>query len=144
MTVLADISQLAPVGIILLMTGITVARGFAVFFIALVTTVAGQLTMTAQQFEIGLTVIEGFGVEHHDPLLAPLVIGMTVPALVAQFRLQPAMEALLAFDIAFDFGMIVAGETTIHLAVLFQCLVTLLAFLLEPCMTFDQFTRHQQ
>jgi hypothetical protein len=69
---------------------------------------------------------------------------MAVPALVAHLGLQPAMEALVVFDIAPDVRVVMAGKTTLRLIVFFQGLVALFAILFEGCMTFDQISRHQQ
>ena len=87
-------TESAAVFVVLLVAGHAFRRCCAKLLAGRVTVAAGDLgaRVPATQREIGLAVIERSSVERRDIHVAPLMLGMTAPAiLVAQASVKPAM-----------------------------------------------------
>ena len=128
--------------VILLVAVVAIAWRIAVFLSRLVAVRALDLLfqMTALERVIGFVMVE-FGVVEFIYLgVAPLVIGMTVFALLA--RLHATMKTALFGEVLAYF--LVAIGTQLRLRVLVKLLVALLAILLDLGMALDDFSGHQQ
>ena len=115
MTVLAFFSEVAFVGVVFLVAGQTLRRcipkfdlgfvaGFALGFL--------RVGVAACESKVRLGVVEGGFVDRRNVLFSPLVVGMALAAFPLLF--QPAMKALLAFDILADVFMAVLAQLSLR------------------------------
>jgi hypothetical protein len=92
--------------------------------------------------EIGQGVVEGLCVEADDVELPALVIGMAMLARDTSNRTVLTVKALVSINVVCN--ILMAGETEAGLLGFSERSMTILAFLFEFCMAFDQWTRRHQ
>ena len=121
----AVLAQPTFMGIVLMVAVVTCRRRIAMLFSLFMATGARESQVCAFQGEVGLTVIEGVGVEVNYVGIASNMIGMA--GFTGQFFdvFYTAMESALLLDIRRD--LLVANEAPVFLRVLAERLVAFFA-----------------
>jgi hypothetical protein len=130
-----------PVGVdvVLAMTASAARRGLPILIAGLVTVRAFRLQVLAAQRKIGLRMVEGVDVEHDDPGVAALVLGMATTALRCNFF---AVKATMIADIISN--LFVTGQAHAWLRGLVKRDMTLVAVVFDFGVRLYHRPRHDQ
>jgi len=135
-------AETAGVGIVVAVTGCTLARGFAIPLAARVTARARDARMPAFEREVRRGVVERERTQVHDVAVATQVLRVASAALDPVHVRNPAVPAGAGANVCGDILVTRGAELRLPLAV--RRVVALLAILLDLCVRGSDLARHQQ
>jgi hypothetical protein len=141
-TTVADFSELAFVGFVILVAIYAFMLGFMVFFLRLVATLTLHGEVTASKNKIRLVMIKRLFVQHHDIRASTNVLPVTYTTFLVFDIGNAAVKAFFCFYILFNVFVVVAIQAQYVLFRLFKKLVALVTVVLKLCMGLTQLPRH--